>query len=318
MATPLFGRTVVIQLGDTEIVKSYSDLRVSFSVEKTLSSEPNTANIEVYGLSRDSIANFLAANTDLRVRLFAGYAGAPVMIFEGYPVKKEGLVFTPGPPESVLKIKAKDGTRRFERARVNLSLDTEMTYEDILVEVAGSLGLPVDVIDAPPDIRLTSGTTLVGQAEDILDRLALASNADWSSQDGKFQFVQRRGARPGQGPLFSSALRNIVGAAKRKDKGIELTTFLQGALVPGGLFRYESDYGSLNGDYKITKVRYAGDSRSGNQFYATVEGRDYTNLAEQARLSAASKLKLNEKISETIVEVTKTLVEVLEPTTDFL
>lgn len=307
----LFGRTVIIQLGDEKIGRSYEDLKVSFSVEKTLKSEPNKADIEIYGLSRTSIAQYLAANTDLRVRLFAGYNGAPSLIFEGYPVKKEGLVFTPGPPDSILKIKAKDGVRRFERARVNIARTDEMKFEDVLIEVASSLGLPPDTIDVPPDIRLTQGATLSGQAEDILDRLALAANADWSVQDGKFQFIARRSARAGQGPVFSSELRNVVGAARRKDKGIELTTFIQGTVVPGGLFRYVSETSQLNGDYKIHKVRYRGDSRGGGEFYAVIEGRDYESAAERERLNAQAFKRIEDAAGDFLVTAANTLGEVL-------
>lgn len=311
MPQSLFGRTVVVQLGDLTLGESYSDLKVAFSVEKTLKSEPNTANIQIYGLNRTSVANALARNTDLRVRLFAGYAGAPSLIFEGYPTKKDGFVFEPGPPDSVLKIKAKDGVRRFERARLNVTLSGEVTIEDALLRAAESLGLPVDVIDAPPGIRLTQGATFNGRTEDVLDRLALATNSDWSVQDGKFQWIQRRSARPGTGALFSSELRNIVRGAKRKDKGIELTTFIQGSVVPGALFRYKSESGQLNGDYKITKVKYTGDSRSGNAFYAVIEGGDYTSEEEQRRISATKLKPITDAIGDGLVATANTLGKLL-------
>lgn len=297
----LFGRQVLLQLGGLTVANSYEDFRIRFSVTKTLKSEPNEASIEVYGLNQASIANYLAADRDLRVRLLAGYrGGAPSLLFDGFPVKDEGLVFEEQAAERVLKIKAKDGLRRFEKARVNLTLGQASTLQDVLIEVASSLGLPVDTIEVPPDTQLTQGVTLVGQAADVMDRIALSANADWSIQDGKFQFLQKRGRRRGQGPLLSADLQNYVGTPRRKDKGVEVTAFLQESIVPGGLFRLETKTGLHDGDYKVYEVKYTGDSFYDNDFYAVIQGRPYQTQAEGERLSKANEARILERNREVL------------------
>ncbi len=292
----LFGRTTIIQLGNLTTADSYENLRPRFSVTKTLGGKPNSANIEVYGLSRESIVQYLAQDRDLRIRLLAGYDNTPSLIFDGFPVKKEGLVFEQNGASKILKIKAKDGQRRYEKARVNLSLGEATSMEDVLVEVAGSLGLPVGTIEIPPDVELTQGVHLSGQASDILDRLALSANADWSIQDGRFQFIAKSGSLRGQGPLFSDLLGNVVGNVRRKDKGVEVTTFINGPIVPGVIFKVNVTDGFYNGTYKAKSVKYSGDSHYDNDYYAVVEGVPFETQAEgRARMSKAKQNRIIEE-----------------------
>ena len=313
--TELFDRRVFLQLGNQKTAQNYEDFRIRFSVEKTLKREPNSATIEVYGLNRVSIAQYLAADRDLRVRLFAGHrTGAPALLFDGFPVKKDGLVFEATGAERVLKIKAKDGQRRYERARVNLTLGQETTLEDVLAECASALGLPIDTIDAPPDVRLTQGTTLSGRPTEILDQLALSSRADWSIQDGKFQFLQKRGRRSnGEGDLFSHELGNYVGAPRRREKGVEVTAILQGSIVPGSLFRLQSKDGTYDGDYKCQEVKYTGDNFYDNDFYAVIYGLPYERADDVARASAATIARIQDSVGDALVSFGQSLGSILDP-----
>lgn len=323
----LFGRTTLLQLGNQTVADSYEGLRIRFSVTKTLGGKPNSGNIEVYGLNRDTIAAYLAADRDLRVRLLAGYQGAPSLIFDGFPAKKEGLVFSKTGAERILKIKAKDGLRRYEKARVSKSFGQSSTFEDVLVEVAGGLGLPVSTIEVPPDVKLTQGVHLNGFAKDVLDRLALSANADWSIQDGKFQFIQKRGRLRGQGPLFSDERNNIVGDIRRKDKGIELTTFVQGTITPGVIFEVSTgnrpggvsgEDAFFNGTWKAKEVKYTGDSFYDNDYYCVITGVPFETQAEgEARLLEENLLKQIDNAAGDVVEAIGTnLSKVLEPGAD--
>lgn len=300
---PLFGRKVLVQLGGVDIGESFEDLRVRFNITKTLKSEPNSGNIEIYGLTRTSVAAYISLERDLRVRLLAGY-DTPYLLFDGNPVKESdgnsGISFRAEGAERVFKIKAKDGLRRYERARVNVSLGQETSLEDVLVKVAEELAVPVDTIDVPPDIQLTQGVSLTGQATDVLDRLALSTGADWSIQDGKFQFLARRSARRGQGLLLSTEARNIIGSPQRKGKGVKVTTFIHGSVVPGAKFRLRSDEGLLDGDYKATEVKYTGDSHYGDDFHATITGVPYKTQAEGEAEAAAARAALRKKIERQV------------------
>lgn len=313
--TELFGRRVFLQLGNQNTAQNFEDFRIRFSVEKTIKREPNSATLEIYGLNRQSIAQYLALDRDLRVRLFAGHrTNAPSLLFDGFPVKEDGLVFDSTGPERILKIKAKDGLRRYEKARVNLTLGQASTIEDVLAEVAGSLGLPVGAIDAPSNAQLTQGTTLTGQASDILDQIALSSNAEWSIQDGKFQFIQKRGRlRNGEGILFSHELGNYVNSPRRRDKGVEVTAILQGAIVPGALFRVRSKDKLLDGDYKAREVKYTGDNFYDGDFYAVVYGTKYQTVEDVERASAAALARIEQTVGDALVGFGQALGSILDP-----
>lgn len=275
----LYGRKVILQLDNS----NYEDLRIDFSVTKTLGGKPNKASISVYNLS--DVSGFLRAALEdkdnaPRIRLLAGYNGAPGLLFDGFPTK-DGISYSKSGGDRVVKITAKDGFKRYQNARVSASFATETTYEEVLTEVLTQLGLPLDTVDVPPDIRLTQGISLEGQAVDILDRLAQSANADWSIQDGKFMFLQKSRRRNGQGVLFSYKSRNIVGVPQRKKDGVVVPTLISQPFIPGSLFRLESFSGLLDGDYKIKKVDYRGSSWSGD-FTASVFGVDYQTVDEAA------------------------------------
>lgn len=296
---PLYGRKVIVQLNN----ESFDDLRVDFSITKTLGGKPNKGSITIYNMADVGDLLKVAQEDAPRVRLLAGYNDAPGLLIDGFPAK-DGIVYSKSGPDRTLKITVQDGLKRYQNARVSASFSTETSIQDVLVEVVNQLGLPIDTVDIPPDIRLTQGVSLEGQASDILDRLARSNNADWSIQDGKFVFLQRSSRRNGQGPLFSHRLNNIIGVPQKNKDGVTVPTLITGPIIPGSLFRLETKEGIFDGDYKTKKVDYRGSSWGGD-FTANVFGTDYQTVAEAeaARLRAEFESRFERRVNPNTGEI---------------
>lgn len=265
-------RKVILQL-DT---KSYEGFKISFDIRKTLDGEPHTANIKIHNLSWETVGDILADYRALRVRLLAGYEGAPPpLLFEGNVIAG-GLKVVKQGTERIVDIEAQTGIRAYQSARVNVSFEKGTTYQQILQEVARQMGYPSTVITEDPrfDKKIQSGICLSGKASRILDQLAETLDQKWTIQDGStLQFIGRNKTLPERGPRFSPQLGNIVNSPEPTDIGIQLTTLME-PLKPGDRFvvdRIESS--KLAGNYRVDSIQFTGDSGYDNSFYSIIEGR---------------------------------------------
>lgn len=264
----LLGRQVIVQLND----ESLEGFRVSFEVTKTIDGTPNKATIRVYNIARERIDVDLIRKRDLRVRLFVGY-DAPALVFEGHPLPRGGVEWPKDGPDTVLKIMAQDGFRRYQRGRVDISFSSETTAQQLVDEAAKQLGIPAGSVKVDEDVRWTQGISFSGPASELLDRVARATGSDWSSQDGDLQMLPAARTRRDRGPLYSRELGNLIDVQPTKN-GIKSIVLLDGAAKPGDLFRVEDRW--LGGDYKAGAITHKGDSGFDAQFYSTIEGREYS------------------------------------------
>lgn len=275
--TELWNRKVVVQLDDL----SFEDLRVSFNVTKSVGGKPNKATISIYNVARDEISADRIRNRKLRVRLLAGY-DVPSLLFEGNPIN-HGVSFHRQGADTIMKIQAQDGLRRYQNARVNVSFATETTAKQVVDEAVRQLGLPRGTIDIDEDVRWTNGVTLNGPVTDVLDRVARSLESDWSIQNGKLQILPRNGTRTRKGPKFSRDLGNLLEATPTKN-GTKVVSLLTPNLSPGDRFELEDDY--LGGIYKAVKVSHKGDTGYSSEFYTTAECRiNETRIGEPKRAS---------------------------------
>lgn len=261
----LWGRKVAVQFDDL----LFEDLRVSFEITKTLKGEPNKASLTVYGIDTGTYQVLLARERELIVQVFAGHE-VPGLLFVGNPVK-DGLEYRIKAPERMLVLEAKDGYRAYQRGRLRKSFAGEVPLREVVEEAALQLGLPVDTVDIPGDIRFSQGVHLRGPAHRVLDRLAQSTGSDWSIQNGRLQFLPKSKVRRNSGPLYSSELRNIIENPVKKEKGIELTVMLDPSLQPGDRFEVrDADFPVFDGIYKVKALRHTGDNWD-SAFYTEIE-----------------------------------------------
>lgn len=262
---PLYGRQVALEIGVAgEDFRRWEGLRVAARVKKTPKSSPNAAEIEVYNLSADSIAE--AQRDGAIVRLFAGY-DVHRLIFAG-SINRDGATLKKQGPDRVLSIEAKDGGREYTRKRVNRTYDKGTKISKIVEDLAADTALPQAVIEVDEDAQLTQGVTLTGRISDALDRLAESTAGEWSIQDGELQFLPRGGYTSDQAILVSSApgSRNLIGSPAPGKDGLEVTALLDGRYLPGRRIRLEAaDY---QGIYRVRSLEHSLDSGWDQAYYS--------------------------------------------------
>jgi len=265
MSERLYGRKVIVEIGvPGQQFRRWEGLRVAARVRLGIESSPNAADIQIYNLSKDSIA--VAQEPGAAVRLFAGYS-TPRLIFAG-PINRGGAVMSKQGPDRVLGIEAQDGGDRYRAARINKTFDRGMSFQDIFDALAEEVGLPLGVVEIPAGAQLTQSITLAGRASDELDRLALMAGADWSIQQGSLQFIPRGKDAPDQAVLVSSdpAVRNLIGSPSPGNNGMDVRALLDGRFLPGRRIKLESD--DFDGVYRIRQIEHALDSGWDQPFYS--------------------------------------------------
>ena len=129
----LFSRVTELTVGDTQI----SGLDISFFVEKTLTSEPNTAEIKIYNLN-DANRKTLCDQQRIPVMLKAGYQNSVGLLFKGDLTEafsqREG-------PDWATTIRSGDGLVTLRSAQIQQSFKTGRSVMEVLKSIAKTLGI---------------------------------------------------------------------------------------------------------------------------------------------------------------------------------
>lgn len=260
----------------TELVE-ITDLRLAFSIEKTLGSEPNDCSITVYNLNEASRAAL--ERRPLHVELLVGYEGEDLRrIFDG------DLRWSESVPEGVRwvsSLQLGDGERVYRHARVSRSFRARTPLIDAVSEVARSMGFrPPRNLAAYPQmaIQFAAGVALSGKARHEFARLLKPYDIDWSIQDGALQILGRDDVRPDPDVIVSEETGLLgspaFGAPPPKGKKPTLTfrSQLRAELVPGRVAQVRSR--ALQGGanrFKVVRAVLDGDTSPSGPFTTTCE-----------------------------------------------
>ena len=250
-----FGRQIRLFLGNASESIECSQLRISFEVVKTITSEPNPARIRIMNLNPSHRNEITSGNFDT-VILSVGYEDMRV-IYAGDIVHcqdiREGL-------DTVTELECGDGAQDITFARVNTTLSAGADDRTILTETLKSMGKThQSVIDLPNARALPRGKVLVGNARDVIEKVSVNNDANWSVQDGGLLVLPQDKALADNEGYVISKDSGMIGSPQRTQDGMKLTCYLNPALVIGSLIRVESILKAYNGDYKITELTHTGD-----------------------------------------------------------
>jgi hypothetical protein len=250
--------------------------RIDFSASKTISKEPNTAEVSVYNPFADEALSFLRAKgVEQSVELYAGWEqGGIGLVAKGNPVK-DGVRLNWESPERILTVKFADGLRTYVGGRVQFKVAAGARLSEVLRLAAESAGIGgTVVVPEDADRVLATSYKASGRFSDVVSDLARATGANWSIQDGALQVLGLDNVRPGEGPLFSPDLGNLVGAPEMKGRdGAVFTVLLSPDVRPGTRFKVEwPGPGVGSGVWKAVAVKHRG-SNYGNEYYTQIEAR---------------------------------------------
>lgn len=272
----LFGRQVRITVGTTEI----TGLRMAFDVKRSLSKEPNTAEVTIYNLNAQHRAALQDKGNQLIVE--AGYGKELAVLFRG-TIRTATSVHQG--PDWITKVHSGDGEVEYRQKRVVESFKPGTPIKTVVKTVCQRIGLSAGATEQAIDAatwrggrtQFTQGMTLTGPAERVLTSLLDGAGLEWSIQDGQLQILPL-GTALNADLVHLDKTSGLVGSpeiGEKEKKGkkfhvLKVTSLLNAKICPGR--KLSLDALLVKGNYRVDKVQHAGDTHD-RPFYSIAECR---------------------------------------------
>lgn len=271
MRSDLFGRKYRVRVTSTEggigTELDVSELRCSFKITKTIKPEPNSCELQIWNLSRDSAAKLSSANR-LTANVAAGYESTGVhTLFVGGVGSAHTSV---DGPDVVTEISAHDGAEaKGKNARTAAPKNT--TAAMLLQTLANAMKLKVGNLPAALAAKHFPVTTAFsGNASDLLTDICISFDLEWSIQNGTLLLLPRGKASEVDAVVLSPET-GLIGSPSVDGKGIvKAQALIMPGLEPGRLVRIDSRY--VRGDFRVEKVDFTGDTHD-TDWYAEIEAK---------------------------------------------
>ncbi|WP_116082121.1 hypothetical protein [Tropicimonas sp. IMCC34011] len=253
------------------------DLKIGFSVSRSLSSSANDASIQIWNLS-EGHRNAMGRELE-DVRLEAGYLppdgdDQTGVIFAGQirevrHEKQDGDIIT--------TLDCGDGDRALRRADVSKTFPAGTPVQDVIDYVRGRFeeyGVTTGEVVLSDKARgaFARPYSMAGPARREMDRLGRATRSYWSLQNGTFEMI------PGDGYIGTilrfDAATGLIGVPTITDNGVSAEVLLNPEIRPGRRVQIVSEHCEVPGEdniVRVSAVTFAGDNRDGN-FIARIEG----------------------------------------------
>jgi hypothetical protein len=281
-----------------------SNMRIVFTVKKTVTPNPNQLYARVYNLKKETQQKVKSFH---RVQLSAGYKSNFGMIFDGvvvlYVQGKENTV------DTYLDIFAGDGEELFNNGSVILTWPAGTKPSQKIRDGFQQNGAKVGTIDVGKGEQQTlRSTAFVGMLKDLVRNQTNATASDFFIDNGEAHVISRTGYRPGEAVILKPTT-GLVGMPQVTPQGIEARCLINPKLRLGGQVKIDADIlsnvpyqpgsskpfdsnqglaagasfgpGAINqfqfaatsptGTYKILLLEYTGDTR-GTPWYAVIVG----------------------------------------------
>lgn len=245
------------------------ELKIAFSVDKSISSSANTASISFYNLN-EGHRNALGKELD-EVMLEAGYmppdgGGNVGVIFKGQvrdvEHKREG-------PDIISTISCGDGDKAFRRATISKTFPKGTPVEDVVEEIYSQMeaqGVDRGEWKFPDDMpKYERPYSMCGSCSREIDTIGRSRGFYWSIQDGAMEVI------PGDGYIGGIVLitpdSGMVDTPTITDNGVKISALLNPEIRPNRRVQIESGVLEMNaegGVYRVSQATYSGDNRDGN------------------------------------------------------
>jgi hypothetical protein len=281
--TVLFDRRLALRVFRGGVVETFTDHDMSVDVQLVSTSDPNTANVGIWGLSERQRGLFDAQSQYIEV--LAGYGDDVGMIFRGsWDPERSIARHRKDGPDWVTEIETGDGLREVHSAFLSRTYSAGTPVARIIADCVASMGLPVSLEWTRPE-TLPHAATFSARCSTVLDELAWLYKFDWSVQYGGIVVTERGEPSKTAGVVaVLSPTTGMVGRPVATESGIEVKTMMLYGIKPKGLIRIVDDQlptkitelariakkaerpirVSDTGVYVVDSVQYIGDNRSGD------------------------------------------------------
>lgn len=251
-----FGRVLELKIGNRKECIIINNLRVTFSIKKTLSSEPNTAEISVYNLNASN-RNLITSKQYHFLELSVCYKEDVLrLIFCGDILTVENKLTG---QDIITTMRCGDGHRAYTEKTIVKTMQKGQKDSDFLNEAVSSFGVQKGAIDLPNDRVLPRGKVMMCDTREAMHKIAINNNADWSIQDDQLVVIPKDKALANNEGWVISRSTGMIGSPKKSNEGLEITTLCNPHYRIGSLVRVDSVLTEYNGDYKIKSIEHNGD-----------------------------------------------------------
>lgn len=248
-------------------------LRIAFKIKKSLEKQPNTAEITVTNLSKDSRSGLQKKGVKLRFE--AGYKDTGLSQFFAGDVRSIDHVREKANWDTILK--CGDGERAWQYARVNESFKPGTRGADVLKTLGQRMGIELGNLDDKArtvDKVLDAGWSAVGNAATALTNFVDSLGLTVSIQDGKLQILAEDDSLAQSVPDITPQ-SGLIGSPEMGTpvtKGKPQLLKFKSLLLPvkcGSKVRLKSE--RYDGFVRVEKVEHTGDTHGGD-WYTEMEG----------------------------------------------
>jgi len=294
--------TVLIAEGVATRTNTYlqvQNLRVSFHVKKTSTTDFNTALIKIYNLNEQTREKINAADLENVVIIKAGYIEAKQeIIFVGNTVLSTINIDR---PNVITTIEAQDGKTAMNQLKFSVSYAAGSFAVKILKDILARTTLDIKHIDWTkiPDKQYKNGFCFQGDAKVLLTNVCNYLGVEWSIQNNQAKLLSTGKAdtakiiylTPETGLIGSpeklkddsmalygsgykkDATLKVVGMTGKKYRksvggGYKIKCLLQPFIEPGSVVQVKSD--AINDvQFRVVEIEHVGDTH-GNDWYSLV------------------------------------------------
>ena len=244
------------------------EIKIAFSVSKSISSQQNSAEIRIWNLAESS-RNSIGKELD-DITLEAGYmppgqSGNVGIIFKG---QIRDPKHTREGPDIITTLSCGEGDAAFRKSTISKTFPAGTKVETVVDELyrqfekqgisRGEWKFPEGM---PPYRRPYS---MCGGCKRELDTIGRGRGFYWSIQNGTMEVIPADGYIGGT--VLITPQTGLVDVPTITDNGVEVSVLLNPELRPGRRVKIESQVLEMNaegGEYRISEVTFAGDNRDG-------------------------------------------------------
>lgn len=271
-----------------QIARQITDpLQITFNITKTITREPNTAEIVVYNLSPQTESEIIKEGSQL---IFAAGYEDPAVIFKGQIIQpnrgKQGTDYT-------LKLTALDGDAYINLGFISGTILSNQTRRELASQVLRQSNIQLDsvVLDELPDTDVVDGSTprnerakvVFGQPSKYLSSLSKMGNSTFYIDNNEARFFNPSKTPKEVDAHVINSETGMIGLPHQIPYGVSVTCLLNPSIRLGDFIKidnksiiledvsvWDTNYYShlLNADglYRVIKIEYVGDFRSNEWF----------------------------------------------------
>ena len=275
-------RSFRLSIGDIQFASEgvVRPLDFEFMVQRDKTITPNNIKLTIKGLAKDTRETIsqLAGGDGVTVRLEVGYQENLGQIFFGVLRKaeswREGGVW-------LTQISGGDGEKAIRTAKISKTFKKGTKVSEVIRALVKALGVNEGTLNNTLTALEVSGylsggnaiqkaLTVSGDAATALEDFMLSCGFEWSIQDGAFLAGPRgQAVVPGTGPLLTSRTGLVGTPNLDKDGNVVGKALMHADLIPGKVFRVESD--RVTGNFIAKKTKHEGSSQ-GQEWYVSFVG----------------------------------------------